>query len=114
VAGALAAVRNCAARDRHDRGSSGMRIAILAAIATVLALCAAAPAAAQLNPLDVETLRSVAQTRAPTDDPSVNAPAPAPATLPPPAADAAELLGANAAADEPPMFGQQLFRGAVQ
>ena len=31
------------------------------------------------------------------------------------AADAAELLGADGApADEPPMFGQQLFRGAVQ
>jgi protein involved in polysaccharide export with SLBB domain len=92
------------------------RASITTVLALLVTLGAAQPAAAQLNPLEVETLRSAAQARGLTDDarapqdPAVLAPVP----LPQQAADAAELLGANGVEEEPPMFGQQLFRGAVQ
>jgi len=70
---------------------------------------------AQVSPLDLENLRAASQARGLTDtDPTVQ---PAAQTPAPTASgvDAAELLGADqAAADEPPMFGQQLFRGRPQ
>ena len=95
-----------------------MRHAFLtAAFAALVALGASWPVSAQLNPLDVEPLRTGAQARGLTDPAqgAENTAALSPAPLPPRAADAAELLGADSApADEPPMFGQQLFRGAVQ
>jgi protein involved in polysaccharide export with SLBB domain len=92
-----------------------MRNALLAAALALFALCATRPAAAQLNPLDVETLRSAALARGATGNDARETPAASPAPLPPPAADAAQLLNANGAqAEEPPMFGQQLFRGTVQ
>ena len=62
-------------------------------------------------------MRTGAQARGLTDaaQGAENTAAQSPAPLPPRAADAAELLGADGVpADEPPMFGQQLFRGAVQ
>jgi protein involved in polysaccharide export with SLBB domain len=90
---------------------------LAAAFAVLVALGVARPAGAQLNPLDVETVRSAAQARGLTDDARAaeDAAAQTPAPPPPRTADAAELLGADGVpADEPPMFGQQLFRGAVQ
>lgn len=91
-------------------------VLLAAASAMFLALVSARPVGAQLNPLDVETLRSVAQARGLTDEArSTETAAQSPAPLPPPSADAAELLGADAVPqDEPAMFGQQLFRGALQ
>ena len=94
-----------------------MRHAFLTAVfAALVALGVARPVGAQLNPLDVETLRTGAQARGLTDDAQgAEWAAQSPAPLPPPAADAAELLGADGVpADEPPMFGQQLFRGSLQ
>ena len=120
LGGSRNAVRNRAAGGRHDRGSSTMSGRAVRALASLcIALCALAPespARAQLNPLDVETVRSAAQARGLTDgnSASVEAAAPSAAPSPPPAADAAALLGSDEAANEPPMFGQQLFRGALQ
>ncbi len=95
-----------------------MRHAFLTAVfAGLVALGSVRPGSAQLNPLDVETLRTGAQARGLTDAgrDAENTVPQSPAPLPPRAADAAELLGADGVpADEPPMFGQQLFRGAVQ
>ena len=92
------------------------RASLTAVLAVLVAIGAVRPVAAQLNPLDVETLRSAAQARGLTDDAraSEGAAALALAPLPAPAADAAELLGADGVPDEPPMFGQQLFRGSLQ
>jgi protein involved in polysaccharide export with SLBB domain len=92
-----------------------MKSASLTTALAVLVTLWAAPVAAQLNPLEVETLRSAAQARGLTDDARAAADVAVQSPAPPPrAADAAELLGADQPADEPPMFGQQLFRGSLQ
>jgi len=93
-----------------------MRQGILsAAFALLAAVGAARPVTAQLNPLDVETVRSAAQARGLSEDrAAADAVERTAAPLPPRAADAAELLGADGAVDEPPMFGRQLFRGPLQ
>jgi protein involved in polysaccharide export with SLBB domain len=91
------------------------RASLTTALAVLVTLWAARPVVAQLNPLEVETLRSAAQARGLTDDAQAAADvAMQPPAPPPRAADAAELLGADQPADEPPMFGQQLFRGSSQ
>ncbi len=95
-----------------------MKRAVLTAVfAMFVALGFTQPVRGQLNPLDVEALRSASQPRGLTDSAQAagDAAAQSPAPLPPRSADAAALLGADATpADEPPMFGQQLFRGALQ